>query len=131
MTRSGFEYVLEKHVAVASSKVPSIAKRRISPHVLRHSCAMNILQATHDIRKVALWLGHARVQTSEAYTRADPTEKLDALAAILPRRSAGAASASPTNYLPHSSQLLGRTVMRSRRPTSPSDFATLEHEHAL
>lgn len=54
MTRSGFEYVLEKHAAVASSKVPSIAKKRISPHVLRHSCAMNILQATHDIRKVAV-----------------------------------------------------------------------------
>ena len=102
MTRSGFEYVLEKHVAVASSKVPSIAKKRISPHVLRHSCAMNILQATHDIRKVALWLGHARVQTSEAYTRADPTEKLDALRVVHHR-------------------LRGRdaAAQRRRRPQSP------------
>jgi integrase/recombinase XerD len=45
---------------------------------------MVILQATHDVRKVSLWLGHASVQTTEIYTRADPTEKLDAINAITP-----------------------------------------------
>ncbi|RUW21012.1 hypothetical protein EOA38_32625 [Mesorhizobium sp. M1E.F.Ca.ET.041.01.1.1] len=40
---------------------------------------MHMLQATHDIRKVALWLGHASLQSTEAYLRADPTEKLEAL----------------------------------------------------
>ena len=45
---------------------------------------MTILQATHDIRKVALWLGHASVQTSEIYTRTDPMEKLNTIAAITP-----------------------------------------------
>ncbi len=45
---------------------------------------MTILQATHDVRKVSLWLGHASVQTTEVYTRADPMEKLDAISAITP-----------------------------------------------
>ena len=84
LTRDGFEYILAKHIAVAAAAAPSIKKKRVSPHVLRHSCAMHTLQATHDIRKVALWLGHASVQTTEIYVRADPTEKLAAIDAVLP-----------------------------------------------
>jgi site-specific recombinase XerD len=75
-TRSGFEYVLRKHVAVAVEVCPSMATKRVSPHVLRHTCAMNTLKATGDIRKVALWLGHASQRTTEVYLQADPTEKL-------------------------------------------------------
>ena len=45
---------------------------------------MHTLQATRDVRKVALWLGHASVQTTEIYLRADPTEKLEAMDAVLP-----------------------------------------------
>lgn len=84
MTRSGFEYIVAKHVAVAARKQPSIANKRVTPHVLRHSCAMHTLQATRDIRKVALWLGHASLQSTETYLRADPTEKLEALATMAP-----------------------------------------------
>ncbi len=79
MTRSGFEYILAKHTGTAATAQPSIAGKKVSPHVLRHSCAMHMLQATHDIRKVALWLGHASLQSTEAYLRADPTLKLEAL----------------------------------------------------
>jgi site-specific recombinase XerD len=82
MTRSGFEYVLEKYVRTASKRCPSLATKRISPHVLRHSCALTILQATNDLRKVSLWLGHANLQTTEIYTRADPSIKLEALDAV-------------------------------------------------
>jgi integrase/recombinase XerD len=81
MTRSGFEYILAKHVAAATRKQPSIANKRVTPHVLRHTCAMHTLQATRDVRKVSLWLGHASLQSTEIYLRADPTEKLEALAA--------------------------------------------------
>ena len=84
MTRAGFEYVLAKHVAVATKAQPSIAKRRVTPHVLRHSCAMHTLQATRDVRKVSLWLGHASLQSTEIYLRADPTEKLEALTVVAP-----------------------------------------------
>lgn len=79
MTRAGFEYILAKHVVTAAGKQPSIAKKRVTPHVLRHTCAMHTLQATGDIRKVSLWLGHANIQSTEMYLRADPTEKLEAL----------------------------------------------------
>jgi len=84
MTRSGFEFILAKHATKAVEQCPSIASKRLSPHVLRHSCALMILQATGDLRKVALWLGHADMQTTEMYLRIDPTEKLDALAAVIP-----------------------------------------------
>jgi site-specific recombinase XerD len=84
LTRDGFEYILAKHLATAAVKAPSLAQKRVSPHVLRHSCAMHTLAATHDIRKVALWLGHATVQTTELYVRADPSGKLEALNAVLP-----------------------------------------------
>ncbi len=83
MTRSGFEYILAKRVAMAG-KQPSIAEKRVTPHVLRHTCAMHTLQATRDVRKVSLWLGHATLQSTEIYLRADPTEKLEALAAVTP-----------------------------------------------
>ena len=82
MTRSGFEYILRKHAATAARAEPSVAAKRVTPHVLRHSCAMHTLHATGDVRKVSLWLGHASVQTTEMYLRADPTEKLEALAAM-------------------------------------------------
>ncbi|WP_243751073.1 tyrosine-type recombinase/integrase [Paraburkholderia sp. BL10I2N1] len=78
---AGFEYILAKHEKAAAVLQPTLAAKRISPHVLRHSCAMHTRQATYDVRRVALWLGHARVQSTEIYLRADPTEKLEALAA--------------------------------------------------
>ena len=82
LTRSGVEYILAKHVTAAARRQPSLARKRVTPHVLRHTCAMHSLQATGDIRKVALWLGHASIQSTEIYLRADPTEKLEALAKL-------------------------------------------------
>jgi len=84
MTRAGFEYVLEKHSRAAAETCPSLRDRSISPHQLRHSCAVIMLQATHDIRKVALWLGHADIRTTEIYLRMDPSEKLKAVEAVVP-----------------------------------------------
>jgi len=84
LSRDGFEHILAKHIARAVATMPSLAKKRVSPHVLRHTCAMLTLEATHDIRKVALWLGHATVQTTEIYLRADPTAKLEAIESVLP-----------------------------------------------
>lgn len=82
MSQSGFEYVLASHVAIAAKKAPSLAEKRVTPHVLRHSCAMHTLQATGDVRKVSLWLGHASIQSTEIYLRADPTEKLEMVAGV-------------------------------------------------
>jgi integrase/recombinase XerD len=84
ISRWGFAYLLKQHAAAAARLQPGLQKKRVSPHVLRHTCAMIILQATQDIRKVSLWLGHANLTTTEIYTRGDPTEKLDAIEAIVP-----------------------------------------------
>lgn len=84
MSRSGFEYILSKHVKAAAFKQPSLADKRISPHVLRHTCAMHTLKATHDVRKVSLWLGHADLKSTEIYLRADPSEKLEILMTGVP-----------------------------------------------
>ena len=82
MTRAGFEYILRKHVRTAEKHCASLSSKRVSPHVLRHTCAMTILQATKDLRKVSFW-HHSSVQTTEIYTRADPTVKRETLEAAI------------------------------------------------
>src|SRR5271165_2953814 len=84
LSRWGFAYVLKQHVETAGQLCPGLQNKRVSPHVLRHTCAMIVLQATQDIRKVSLWLGHATLASTEIYTRGDPTEKLEAIEAIVP-----------------------------------------------
>lgn len=84
MTRDGFAHRLAQHVAAAAETQPSLRGKRVTPHVLRHSCAMHTLAATGDIRKVALWLGHGSIRTTETYLRVDPAEKLAVLAAHAP-----------------------------------------------
>jgi len=84
MTRAGFEYLLGKHVADARTRCPGLQGKRISPHVLRHTCALNVLQATGDIRQVALWLGHESIQTTEDYLRVDVTQRIGVLTAVTP-----------------------------------------------
>ena len=84
LTRAGFAHLLGQHVTTATRTEPTLATKRVSPHVLRHTCAMHTLEATGDMRKVALWLGHATLQSTEVYVRADPTEKLDMMRGMLP-----------------------------------------------
>ena len=84
MTRHGFAHRLELHATTARQRMPSMTGKRIFPHLLRHSCAAHTLEATGDIRKVSLWLGHASIQSTEIYLRSDPIGKLDVLGARLP-----------------------------------------------
>jgi site-specific recombinase XerD len=86
LSRWGVAHVLKGHGRTARGTCASLARKRLSPHVLRHTSAMIVLQATHDIRKVALWLGHSQLTTTEMYVRADPSEKLEAIEAIVPPR---------------------------------------------
>ncbi len=112
MTRAGFEYILNKHVQTAAGSCPSLAMKHVSPHVLRHTCALTVLQATKDLRKVALWLGHAHMQTAEIYTRADPSVKLEALEAMIaPKLRSGRFRATDKLI----ASLTSRPVMRSTK----------------
>ncbi len=91
LTRSGFDYILDKHLKIAAKRCPSLLTKRLSPHSLRHSCALLILQSTRDIRKVALWLGHASCQTTEMYLRADTATLLE----VMNENSAAVAAKGP------------------------------------
>ena len=84
MSRHGFAHRLSVHAAMAAETVPVIGKKRIIPHILRHSCAFHTLEATGDIRKVSLWLGHASIQSTEIYLRSDPVGNLEILGETVP-----------------------------------------------
>jgi integrase/recombinase XerD len=115
LTRSGFAYVLAKYVASAAGGQPELKRKRVSPHVLRHTCAMVTLQATRDVRKVALWLGHARMDTTEVYLRADPAERLDVLSSVAPF------GLRPGRFKPPADELMATlAAVRSSAPTGPA-----------
>ena len=115
LTRSGFEYILRKHVQTARRRCPSLATKRVFPHLLRHACALTVLQATKDLRRVALWLGHAQTQTSEIYTRVDPSVKLETLETVVPPQLRSGRFKA-TDKLMASLTLKGTTVIRSTKP---------------
>src|SRR6266480_4516546 len=82
------------HAAAAAQHCPSLQAKRLHPHVLRHSCAMSLLQARVDVAVIALWLGHADIRSTDAYVHADLTIKERALALTTP------ATAKPGRYKP-------------------------------
>ena len=84
LTRRGFANRLALHAETAARTVASIAGKTVTPHSFRHACALHTLEATGDIRQVALWLGHASLQSTEMYLRVDPANKLDILSARQP-----------------------------------------------
>ena len=79
ITRSGIEHRLSLAVTTASKRCPSLAARRISPHTLRHTTAMHLLQSGVDISVIALWLGHEDTATTHIYLEADLAMKEAAL----------------------------------------------------
>ncbi len=80
LSRDGAERVLAKYVANARRQCPTLAKKRISMHVLRHSVAMDLLQQGVDRSVIALWLGHESIETTEVYLHASMAMKEKALA---------------------------------------------------
>ena len=100
MTRHGFAHRLEVHVAAATRKMPSLAGKPVSPHVLRHSCALHTLDAVNsDLRKVSMYLGHASLKSTETYTRGDPIERLEALSNRVPPQIRKGKFRSPSDPL--------------------------------
>jgi integrase/recombinase XerD len=65
------EDLLDKYVAVAGRTCPSLCKKRVTPHVLRHTAAMELLHAGVDRAVIALWLGHESVETTQIYLNAN------------------------------------------------------------
>ena len=84
LSADSVQSLLAKHVAVASKTCPSLASKRVSPHVLRHSTAMELLQAGVDCSVIALWLGHESIETTQTYLHAHLALKETALAKLEP-----------------------------------------------
>ncbi|MDP2708331.1 MAG: tyrosine-type recombinase/integrase [Burkholderiales bacterium] len=82
MTRTNVALRLTAAVQAATCAVPDLAKRRVSPHTIRHTTAMHLLQADVDISVIALWLGHESPVTTHHYVEADLTMKERALARL-------------------------------------------------
>jgi site-specific recombinase XerD len=71
MTRSNVEKRMKIALRVAAKRCPSLGSRRASPHTLRHTTAMHLLQSGVDLATIALWLGHASLATTHTYVEAD------------------------------------------------------------
>ena len=84
MTRTNVADRLTLAITVATKQCPQLAGRTISPHSLRHSTAMHLLQAGVDITVIALWLGHESPVTTHCYVESDLAMKERALATIAP-----------------------------------------------
>lgn len=87
LSRSGIEGRLESAVARATTSCPTLRERRISPHTLRHTTAMHLLQAGVDMTVIALWLGHESPATTHMYIEADLAMKKRALDKLVEPRS--------------------------------------------
>jgi site-specific recombinase XerD len=83
LTRSGVEYRLSVATKAASKKLSSLKKKKVSPHIIRHTTAMHLLQSGVDLTVVALWLGHEGITTTHHYVEADITMKEKALSKII------------------------------------------------
>ncbi|WP_211455435.1 tyrosine-type recombinase/integrase [Collimonas antrihumi] len=84
LSADAVQYLLGKYTAIASARCPSLKTKRVSPHVLRHTAAMELLQAGVDSSIIALWLGHESVETTQVYLHAYLAIKEAALAKIKP-----------------------------------------------
>jgi len=84
MSRDAVEHLLKKHRAVATARCPALASKTVSPHVLRHTTAVHLLQAGVDRAVIALILGHESVETTQMYLDADLATKERALSRTAP-----------------------------------------------
>jgi site-specific recombinase XerD len=84
LTRFGVRYLLQKHVGACAEAVPTLAGKRIHPNSLRHTTAIHLLKAGVDFATISQWLGHASLNTTMRYARADIDLKRQALAQVFP-----------------------------------------------
>jgi len=84
LSRDAVEKLVSKYGEQAAKTCPSLAEKRLSPHVLRHTAAVQLLQAgTHQVT-IALWLGHESIETTRIYLETDLTAKEAAVAKLVP-----------------------------------------------
>jgi integrase/recombinase XerD len=98
LTRDGVAYLLTKYVRLAAQNTPALRNRHVTPHVMRHSCAVALLQAGVDVSVIRDYLGHASVATTSRYITSNLQMKREVLEAFWKR--AGLAPATPKRWRP-------------------------------
>jgi integrase/recombinase XerD len=104
LTRFGVRFILAKHLHAAAAACPTLARKKLHPHSLRHSTAVHLLQSGVDLPTIAHWLGHASVTTTNRYATIDLEMKRKALAkahalGAAPRRPAWRRNATILEWL--------------------------------
>jgi len=84
LSRDALEHLVTKHTVTATRIAPTLATKHVSPHTLRHTAAMALLDAGVDLSVIALWLGHESTHTVQTYLHADMALKERALARTAP-----------------------------------------------
>jgi integrase/recombinase XerC len=82
LTRSGVRYILSKYVSKATAQCPSLRRKNVHPHTMRHTTAMHLLQSNVDINTIRCWLGHASITTTNRYVEIDLEMKRRALEGV-------------------------------------------------
>jgi integrase/recombinase XerD len=98
LTRYGIHTLVERYVAKLRASVPSLQRKQISPHVIRHTTASHLLQAGVDLNTIRAWLGHVSLDTTNIYAETDLATKKRALATLArggTRRATGGWSRQP------------------------------------
>ncbi|MFN0090892.1 MAG: tyrosine-type recombinase/integrase [Acidimicrobiales bacterium] len=127
LSADAVQRLVRRHAVSAAVACPSIRPGEIHPHVLRHSCAMTLLQAGVDTAVIALWLGYADIRSTHTYLHADMTIKQKALDRTTPatsppgrfnlRQTACSHSSKPCNYADQTTPVMPRTP--SSQPMPP------------
>lgn len=99
LSADAVQYLVAKYATIARQHCPSLKQKRITPHVLRHSAAMELLHAGVDCSVIALWLGHESVETTQVYLHAHMALKEAALAKVDPLGHAGLTRYQPGDKL--------------------------------
>jgi integrase/recombinase XerD len=94
LSRNGLGQLVTKHACAAAISCPSLASRRVTPHVLRHTCAMRLLESGVDVTLISMWLGHESLRSTQIYLTAHMALKEQALARLTPPDTA------PGRYTP-------------------------------
>lgn len=99
LSHDAVEARVATHKAVAAQRCRSLESKNVTPHVLRHTCAMNLLRAGVDVATIAIWLGHSDIRATQAYLHADLSIKERALARVIPVSSEPGRYRAPDSLL--------------------------------
>lgn len=95
LTRDGVAYILAKHATAAACNHPSLKRKHVTPHVMRHSCAVALLQSGTDVTVIRDYLGHASVATTSRYITTNLQTKRDAMQAFWKKAGIEPANTKP------------------------------------